>query len=123
MRFAGTWSAVAKALLDRSSGSRNSSRSTSPGVIGGSSAALPALSVIVDDFDVMRVSVLPFETDSVLIIDADTELALPIARKRFQPVSGWDGQICKRYSGSKDCKFLLGGASDPFKPLYPEAMS
>jgi len=48
-----------------------------------------------DDFDLGRIAVLPAETDSPLIIDADTVLTTPISGESFQSISRWDPQISK----------------------------
>jgi len=46
------------------------------------------LSVIVDDLDVVRVSVSPPKADAPLIVDADAVLALSITAQCLEP-SGW----------------------------------
>jgi hypothetical protein len=47
---------------------------------------IPRVSVIIDDFDLVRVFRLTHEADSVPIVDADAEL-LPGRPQRFQVVS------------------------------------
>jgi hypothetical protein len=60
----------------------------SPGVISGRrSERLSCLRVVIDDFDLMRISFLPYKTDSVLIVDANTVLSFPIARRSKTIVS------------------------------------
>jgi hypothetical protein len=49
--------------------------------------------VVVDDFDVGRIAVLPAETDSPLIIDSNSILTPPISGESFQSISRWDPQI------------------------------
>ena len=51
--------------------------------------------MIVHDFDVLRVAVLPTETNSPLIIHSNAVLALAIAFQRFEAVSGRDSQLPK----------------------------
>ena len=52
--------------------SRNASANASPGWIGGS------LSVVIRDFDILRLVILPAKTNSILIVDADAVLANPV---------------------------------------------
>lgn len=42
--------------------------------------------MVVGNFYIVGIATFPPETDSVLVIDPDTELALPIAFQSFQPV-------------------------------------
>jgi hypothetical protein len=44
--------------------------------------------VIIGDFDFVGISVLPPETDSVLIVDPDAVLSGPVASETLQAVSG-----------------------------------
>jgi hypothetical protein len=43
--------------------------------------------VIVDDFDLVRIAVSPFKTDSPLVIYADAPKPFPVASERLQPIS------------------------------------
>jgi hypothetical protein len=49
--------------------------------------------MVVNDLDVVRVTIGPFEADPILEVDADTVLPLPIAPKRFEPIARQQGQI------------------------------
>lgn len=51
--------------------------------------------MVIDDFDIGRIAVLPAETDSPLIIDSNTVLTVPISSEFFQSISRWDPQISK----------------------------
>jgi hypothetical protein len=42
--------------------------------------------VVVDDFDLGRITVLPLETNSPLIIDANTAPTVPISRESFHTI-------------------------------------
>jgi hypothetical protein len=44
--------------------------------------------MIIDYFDIVRISIIPFETDSPLLVDPDAVLAFSIPLQRFEPVSG-----------------------------------
>lgn len=75
----------------RPSGLTNSSRSISPGCVGGrfrGSRRPTALSVVVCDFDFAGMTILPDKTNAVLLIDANTVLALPVSQQRLQAVAG-----------------------------------
>jgi hypothetical protein len=81
MRRGGTLMARASAVCDKSIGFRNSSARISPGWGLGKS------SVVVDDFDLVRMAFSPNETNSPLIIDANRMLSLPFAPQGFKPVA------------------------------------
>jgi hypothetical protein len=49
--------------------------------------------VVVRDFDFVGITILPRETDAVLIVDADAVLASAVAFQALQPVPGRDRQI------------------------------
>jgi hypothetical protein len=54
--------------------------------------------VIVGDFHIVRVSVVPNETDAILVVDSDAVLALPRSLKGFQSVARNPAQIAKGFS-------------------------
>jgi hypothetical protein len=54
------------------------------------------LSVVVGHFHVVRVAISPRKTDSVLVVDPDTVLALPVSAQFLEAVSGGHGQVLKR---------------------------
>lgn len=45
--------------------------------------------VIVSDFYVINMGLLPHEADAPLIVDTDTMLADPVAPKGFKPIARW----------------------------------
>jgi hypothetical protein len=49
--------------------------------------------VIIGDFDFVGITILPPETDPVLLIDADAVLSGTISSQGLQPVSGWHGKL------------------------------
>jgi hypothetical protein len=61
--------------------------------------------VVVSDFNVKGISVFPSETDSPLIVDADTVLARTVTLQSFQTVAGWDPQILQLDSIFKEPQF------------------
>src|SRR5690606_16164392 len=89
-----TPSRTAKAACEMASGLRNSSRSISPGEVGGRvlgrrRCTSPAVRlVVVGDFDVVGIAGLPPEADPVLIIDANAVLSQPVFAEPLQSVAG-----------------------------------
>src|SRR6202046_3918730 len=70
IRVAGTRKAIASALTDMQSGLRNSSLKISPGwVVTRFGVGTPL--VVVDDFDIGRPFLRPYETNAPLIVDPD----------------------------------------------------
>ena len=51
------------------------------------------LSVVVDDFDVVRIPVTPDEADAPLVVDADAVLALPAPRQPLETVRRREPQV------------------------------
>jgi len=51
--------------------------------------------VVVGDFDLVGISLLPMEADSILLVDSNAVLSAPLARKKLQTVPGRDGQFAK----------------------------
>jgi len=49
--------------------------------------------MIICYFDVERVTAAPLETDSPLVIDADTVLPCTVAAKFFESIRGRDSQV------------------------------
>src|SRR3990172_7326950 len=92
---------VAKADCVIPRGFRNSSSSISPGWVGGRCVGsrrrtkgfpLDPL-VIVRDFDVVGIAVLPPKTDPVLVVDANAVLPCAVAAEALQPIAGRDTQL------------------------------
>ena len=49
--------------------------------------------VVINDFNIEEVIAFHGKADSVLIIDSNAVLSLPITIQLFQAVCGWDAQI------------------------------
>src|SRR5271155_5337700 len=62
------------------------------GMGGGEITHGPA-SMIIDNFYIERVTVLPSETDAPLVINADAVLTRPIPKQSLEPVPGRHSQI------------------------------
>src|SRR5258706_15234580 len=77
IRICGTPIALARAYWLRPKGFKKSSRSTSPGWVGGKSAMMDS-SVIVNNFDIVGVTAAPSETNAPALVDPTAVLALSI---------------------------------------------
>src|SRR6185369_13676601 len=98
IRFAGTRRAIANALADKPSGSRNSSARISPGwVVMRCGVMARAFLVVVNDLDVLRALGSPVETEAPLIVDPNRILALAIASEDLQPVARDRSKIGQAY--------------------------
>src|SRR6476646_6021853 len=84
-----------------------SSISTSPGWIGSSR------SVIVDEFDMVRTSVLPYEADPPLPVDPDAVLASPVALQRLQPIARRNPKIVEHLGRVQLLQLPESRAQDP----------
>ncbi len=51
--------------------------------------------MVVGDFDVVGMAILPAKTDPVLVIDPDTVLSRSISSQSLQAVTGWNTQLSK----------------------------
>src|ERR1700686_138133 len=89
MRRGGTFTARASAFCDSSIGRRNSSFSISPG------CGFGRRSVIVRDFDIEGISVIPPEADAPLIVDADRVLPGTVCFERLEAVGRWNPKVAK----------------------------
>ena len=78
--------------------------------------------MVIDDFDLGRIAVLPAETDSPLIIDANTILTMPISRESFQSISRWDPQIGKCIRRIQDQKLSQSDALNSTESLGISAL-
>src|SRR5262245_13197967 len=81
MRRGGTPIARASRVCDKRIGFRKSSIRISPG------CGLCRSSVVVDDFDLVRMSSSPDEANPPLVIDADRMLSASVFAQRFEPVA------------------------------------
>src|SRR4051812_23936000 len=99
--------ASARSLWDRAIGLRNSSRRISPGWVGSRGvgtrtigASLAAISsMVVHDFDVVRLVLGPDEADPVLVVDPNAVLALSIAGEGLEAFAGRDPEIGEALGG------------------------
>jgi len=60
--------------------------------------------VIIDDFHVKSVSVSPRETNTVLIVNSDTELALAVRMQSLKAIAWWNAkvvQMCRHMNQQK----------------------
>jgi hypothetical protein len=64
--------------------------------------------MVVNDLDVMRVTISPMETHPPLVIDANAVLPFTVPRQFLQPVPWRDSKVVKRVCGVKHDQFSLG---------------
>src|SRR5215475_14793141 len=89
IRVRGRPQTLARAPADILSGTRNSSRRTSPGCMGFSFLVIAAsFLMIVHDFDRRRAFCRPNKAHPELIVDADRVLPLANPRERLEPIAG-----------------------------------
>jgi len=75
--------------------------------------------MVIDDLDVVSVSLAPHEADAPLVVDANTVLSLPDATKRFKPVARRGGQVPELRGGIELSQFPLRDPLKSPKPLHP----
>jgi hypothetical protein len=68
--------------------------------------------MVVGDFDVARIAVVPFETEAVLIVDANAVLARAITLQGFEAVAGRDSQFIECGGGGEEVEFVGGSVFD-----------
>jgi hypothetical protein len=51
--------------------------------------------VIINNLNLERITVVPNETETILIVDSDAVLTLPIAPQSFKVISGKDRQVAQ----------------------------
>ena len=74
--------------------------------------------MIVHDFDSVRVTVLPYETQTPLIVDADAVLGLPITLQSLQPVSRQGSRSVKSFGRIENVQFPKRRSLDRAETLY-----
>jgi hypothetical protein len=74
-----------------------------------------SFSVVIRDFDILRLIVFPAETDPILIVDADAVLAVPLARQSFEPQTRNVPQIRQSFRVSQNCQLYSSGPLDLLK--------
>ena len=65
--------------------------------------------MVIDDFDLVRVSVAPDEAQSPLVIDPDAVLPGPVTLQGFQTVTRWLPQILKDMGSREHVELAQGG--------------
>ncbi len=95
---------TANADCEMPSGSRNSSRSISPGCVGGrwvgsfrttSRFVCRVGSVVVCNFDIVGMAILPTKAHPILLVDPDAMLTGPIPGKPLKMVAWWQGELAE----------------------------
>jgi hypothetical protein len=60
--------------------------------------------MVINDLHVIGIALAPFKTNTPLVVDANTVLALTVARQFFEVVGWWYTQILQRVSAIKQLK-------------------
>jgi hypothetical protein len=77
--------------------------------------------VVINYFDIKRVPIAPNETDAILIVDANTVLALPIPFQSLKVIPWKNCQIAQSMGGVQLHKLSLRNSGDLLKP--PRALA
>lgn len=64
--------------------------------------------MVINDFDIQRITVLPTEANAELVVDADAVLACTVALERFQSVAGRHAQKVECGGGVQLCELAPG---------------
>ena len=75
--------------------------------------------MVVDDFNLVSVSLSPHEADTPLIVDPNAMLAFSIPVKSFEPIPGWRREITKLGCGVQLTKFAQRHSFDGPKSPHP----
>ena len=76
--------------------------------------------MVIDDFHIVRIAVLPTETDTPLIVDPDAVLAVPIAGEVLQPITGQPRQVTQGGGAVELIELPYGGPGNGLKaPAEP----
>lgn len=68
--------------------------------------------MIIHDFNVVRVPILPPKTEAPLLIDPDAVLSMAVAPQSIEPVAGWHTQVIQVHDGIQHPQFTHGGPLD-----------
>jgi hypothetical protein len=71
-----------------------------------------SFSVVIRDFDILRLIVFPAKTDPILIVDADAVLAVSVARQFLEPQTWNVSQIRQSLRASQNCQLYSSGSLD-----------
>jgi hypothetical protein len=77
--------------------------------------------VIINDFNILNVTLQPDKTDAPLAIDTDTPLPGTITGKLFKSVAGWHAEKVECSRGVKLCQLALRGSLYIWWQLFGEA--
>ena len=73
--------------------------------------------MIVDNFNILSVGVLPYETDPPLIVYSNTVLLCTIALESFQPVPGYAPNFLQAGGGIENAELSASNAIEPLEPF------
>ncbi len=73
--------------------------------------------MVIDNFDIPGVAVLPFEADSPLIIDSDAVLAFPVILQLLEAIAWRDSEVVEA-DGSVDLEKFSEGHPVDFRRQF-----
>jgi hypothetical protein len=62
--------------------------------------------MVVDNFNIMGMTVFPDKTDPPLAVDPNAVLAFAVSRKCLEPIARWNAQVVQSACGVQDQQFL-----------------
>jgi hypothetical protein len=74
--------------------------------------------MIVNDLDVIRLTCLPAEAYSPLVVDANAVLTTSIALERFWPIAGWRPEIIQTRGPMQQQQLAACGSLDRAEPRH-----
>lgn len=83
---------------------------------------LPRSSVVVGDLYIVGIAAFPSETDSILVIDPDAELPIPVAFQGLQSVARRGSQVVQLDRGLEIIQFALNLSFNVPPSLYTSAL-
>ena len=66
--------------------------------------------MVVDDFDLSRAGVGPYEADAVLLVDGYAMLSVAVAAQCFEPIARWNGKFVQSSDGVQLVQFASSDA-------------
>ena len=76
--------------------------------------------MVINDLHVISIALAPFKTNAPLVVDANTVLALTVARQFFEVVGWWYPQILQRVCAIKELKLPPCTTLDVLRQLARE---
>jgi hypothetical protein len=72
--------------------------------------------MVVDDFNIQDMTVIPAETNSPLVIHSNAMLSFPITLESFEPIRRRNSEIIQTFGGIQHRELAKGGRDDRIEP-------